>query len=371
MYKAIIVEDEIPNLELMHVMLQQFSSIDIMGSFDSPLQAFVSIKESTDAPHVAFIDIEMPEMNGIALARKLLEHCPRTAIVFTTAYREYALEAFDVQAVDYILKPVTPAAIERVLSRLNQHAGMTEDTNSSPAGSAEIRCFGGFEVRSGDGGLIRFPSRKAEELCAYLLCHPGRDVSKWQLVELLWPNMEAERASHNLHNAVYLLKKLMKDNRLHMELKKTNDGYVLESTGPPYDYLLFQSQARLAGLEPGSRSQAEQLCLQYRGVLLEGKPYLWKLALEEESSKQYEALIRTIVRYDMSLGNWSSAEEWLLRLLAIYPLHDEMNGLLLELYGRSGKWEKSMAHYNKLRQAYIREMGMEPPWELKEKATTK
>ncbi|MCU6711966.1 response regulator [Paenibacillus sp. J5C_2022] len=369
MYKAIVVEDEIPNLELMKVMLTKFSNIDIIGSFDSPLEAFASMKESTDMPHVAFIDIEMPEMNGIAFARKLLEHCPRTAIVFATAYREYALEAFDVQALDYILKPVTPPAIERVLSRLEQHTGGMEDTNPSLAGSAEIRCFGGFEVRSSAGGLIRFPSRKAEELCAYLLCHPGRDISKWQLIDLLWPNMEIERATHNLHNAVYLLKKLIKDNRLHMELKKTNDGYVLESNGPQYDYLLFQSQARLAGLDPSGRSHAEQLCLQYRGALLEGKPYLWKLALEEESSKQYEALIGSIVRSHMSLGNWSLAEEWLLRLLAIYPLHDEMNGLLLELYGRSGKREKAMAHYNRLREAYIREMGMEPPWELKEKAT--
>lgn len=107
-------------------------------------------------------------------------------------------------------------------------------------GQAEIKCFGGFEVRNLRGELVRWTTRKTEELFAYFLYHPGRDISKWHLMDLLWPDMNMERSSHNLHNTMYRLKKTLKEQEIGMDIQKTNEGYTLEPQNLVYDLLEFQ-----------------------------------------------------------------------------------------------------------------------------------
>lgn len=69
-------------------------------------------------PDLVFLDIEMPEMNGLELAARLLELQEDIEVVFVTAYREYALEAFGVNALDYLLKPVVPDLLHRTIDRV-------------------------------------------------------------------------------------------------------------------------------------------------------------------------------------------------------------------------------------------------------------
>ncbi|MDF9839465.1 MULTISPECIES: hypothetical protein [unclassified Paenibacillus] len=130
------------------------------------------------------------------------------------------------------------------------------------------------------GTLVRFPTRKTEELFAYLLCHPGKDISKWRLGELLWPDMAEERVTHNLHNTVYRLKKILKEHVIGMDVLKAGEGYRLESGSMTYDALLFERSPVDYGAGLREISEAGRLCSLYQGPLLDGKPYLWKAPLE-------------------------------------------------------------------------------------------
>ena len=369
MFKAIIVEDEQPILELMKVIVGRSAHYEIAGAFTSPIEALDRFPELR--PDIAFIDIEMPRMNGIELAKKFREHSADTEIVFTTAYKEYALEAFDVQALDYILKPVVPAAIERVTERLNGKRGAQargKAGQSAPA-SADIRCFGGFEVRDPEGELLRFPTRKSEEMLAYFLCNPGRIIGKWELADLLWPDLEEERASRNIYNTVYLLKKKFREHRIGLDIQKLNEGYMLEIGGCVYDVFLFEQHTGEARNKlPVQKEQAEMLCSLYKGPLLRGKPYLWKLSLEERYANEYSALLRSLIHTDVQANNWSQAAYRLEQYIANFPLHEEMNGLLLDVYARSGHKEKLVKCCEKLRAAYRQELGMELPRSLQAKA---
>ncbi|HBJ00678.1 MAG TPA: DNA-binding response regulator, partial [Lysinibacillus sp.] len=101
MLKAIIVDDEILAINLLEAMLKDNGAIDIIGKFLNPLEAIANIP--TLKPDILFLDIEMAEMSGIDFASKIENLTPILDIVFVTAYEHYAIEAFSVQAIDYIL----------------------------------------------------------------------------------------------------------------------------------------------------------------------------------------------------------------------------------------------------------------------------
>ncbi|TXK83710.1 response regulator [Paenibacillus sp. N3.4] len=366
MFNVVIVEDEKPILELMKVLIGRNPHYTITGAFSNPLEALDRLPSLR--PDVVFLDVEMPKINGLELAHRLNEISDQTRIVFTTAYKEYALDAFQVYAFDYILKPVTPTAIERVTNRLiKQNRTSVQPGEQARVMHASNRCFGGFEVRNPQGTLVRWPTRKTEELYAFFLCHPGQDISKWHLADILWPDMLEERASHNLHNTIYRLKKILKEQELGMDIQKTNEGYMLDTLHATYDLLEFQN----SGLAPTEgvqdEAQAERLCTLYQGPLLDRKDYLWKVQLEVGYGKQYTGLVRSLIGKDMKRQDWGRAEQRLDTYLSLYPLNEDMQQLLMDVYVISGKREQIAKHYVSFEAHYRRELGIEPPKEMRKK----
>ncbi|MFB5761968.1 response regulator [Paenibacillus medicaginis] len=367
MFNTVIVEDEKPILDLMKVVIGRNPHYTITGAFTNPLEALACLSELR--PDVAFLDVEMPKMNGLELAQNINELSKQTQIVFTTAYKEYALDAFGVQALDYILKPVTPAAIERVTERL---ANRKNDAvpGGRGRGASVIRCFGSFEVRNPKGAQIRFPTRKTEELFAYFLCHSNREIGKWLLTDLLWPDIEEERASHSLHQTIYQIKKMLKGHAIGMDIRKTRDGYVLETLDEHFDVLDYQRFDPTRTERLADYGEAERLCSLYRGPLLDGKPYLWKVPHEEALGKHFTALTRSLIQRDLSEENWIGAEHRLHAYLAVYPLDEEMNQILLDMYADRGFKEKIARHYARFEASYRMELGLEPPLEMRERVAS-
>lgn len=363
MIKAIIVEDEKPILDLMQFVIRDNPNYTIVGAFTNPLEALDRMSQLQ--PDVAFLDVEMPKMNGLELAQKINEITEQTKIVFTTAYKDYAVDAFSVQAFDYILKPVTPLAIERVTNRLKKQS-LPAIREKETGKNASLQCFGRMEVRNPNGELVHWTTRKTEELFAFFLCHPKRDMSKWHLADLLWPDMAVDRASHNLHTTMYRLKKILKEYEIGMEILKTNEGYMLEPLKHAYDVWEFLQKGDLFRKDESlDVLSAEYLCSLYKGPLFEGKDYLWKVPLEENFCKQYTSMVRSLVQYDLTQENAMKAEQRLDQYLSIYPLSEEMNLLLLQVYIRYGTAEKVMKHYAKFESDYRREWAVDPPLEIK------
>jgi two-component system LytT family response regulator len=125
LFKTVIVEDEIPTLNLMKRVIGQVPYFTITGAFTSSLEALSRLPDLQ--PDVAFLDVEMPRMNGLQLAEKINEASKHTKIIFMTEHKHYALNAIKVYAFDYILKPVTPTVIEQVASRLLKRHRLVAD----------------------------------------------------------------------------------------------------------------------------------------------------------------------------------------------------------------------------------------------------
>ena len=111
--RAYLVDDEPLALERLRRLLEQTGRVEVTGSSSEPEQAVAAL--TADPPDVCFLDIQMPRLNGFDVLGKL----PRQPIViFTTAYDQYALRAFGVNAVDYLLKPIEPEAVNRAIGKV-------------------------------------------------------------------------------------------------------------------------------------------------------------------------------------------------------------------------------------------------------------
>ncbi|MFD2670814.1 response regulator [Marinicrinis sediminis] len=367
MFEVVIVEDEQPILTLMELLIGRNTSFTVKGAFTNPLEALACLHELK--PDVLFLDVEMPAMSGLELAQQVMEHSEHTHIVFTTAYKQYALKAFDVDALDYIVKPVTPEAIERVRNRLVKQRGGMKDKNSASA-MIPIRSFGGFEVWDAQGKLVHFPTRKTGELFAYMLCHADKDIDKWQLVDLLWPDKDGERALHNLHNTIYRVKKVLLHCELGMNLVKTTQGYMLESGNGLYDLKAFQQAGFVWEAATFDRARSEQLYSWYQGALFAGKEYVWKLPLEEQFRNVYERLVRMLMRDDLLQGEQESAEQRFHACLTVEPDHTELHIRLLEIYAGSVHKDRMRRQYASLEAFYREQLGVEQLKELKRRAAS-
>lgn len=120
--RTLIVDDEQPARDRLRQLLASHPDVEIAGEADDGLQALEAV--AALQPDVVLLDIQMPGCSGLEVAASLGR--PRPAIIFCTAFDQHAVDAFELQAVDYLLKPVTRARLAAALDRVRQGAGRDE-----------------------------------------------------------------------------------------------------------------------------------------------------------------------------------------------------------------------------------------------------
>lgn len=119
MIKAIIIDDEVSAINVLDLILKKKhkADVEVIASTTSPTEGKTLIEQHK--PDLVFLDIEMPGMTGIDLVRSL--HNPNFHVVFVTAYDAYAVEAFELSAIDYLLKPIGADKVERVVNKIKEN----------------------------------------------------------------------------------------------------------------------------------------------------------------------------------------------------------------------------------------------------------
>lgn len=147
-----------------------------------------ALKAAKDASfNIAFCDIEMPEMNGIQLAKRLKKISPETNIIFCTAYPQYTSDAMKLHASGYINKPVTSEKVKAELADL-RHPVEDEDAG------LRVQTFGSFEVFY-NGEPLKFKYAKTKELFAYLVDRNCAVVGSGEIQSTLWED-DKDRTSY-------------------------------------------------------------------------------------------------------------------------------------------------------------------------------
>ena len=125
---ALIVDDEQPARDELAFLLKSFSDVEVIGQGRNGVEAVNLVRDLN--PHLVFLDVQMPGIDGFGVIKRLLEKkTPLPFFVFATAFDQYAVQAFEVNAIDYLLKPVAKARLEKAVQRVRRMLE-TSDTTS-------------------------------------------------------------------------------------------------------------------------------------------------------------------------------------------------------------------------------------------------
>ena len=142
--RALIVDDEAPARSELRYLLQAHPDVEVVGEAASAAEAIALTRE---LPYdVVFLDVEMPGASGLETAPHIHERREPPAIVFVTAHAEYAVDAFAVEAFDYLLKPVDPDRLSRVVERLHERS----HENAVPVDKVPVVAGSGTELLDPD-----------------------------------------------------------------------------------------------------------------------------------------------------------------------------------------------------------------------------
>lgn len=188
--KILLVDDE--ELQLLRLNSAVKNALNGDGEFlcyTNPVIAFEQNK--TEKIDIAFLDIEMPVLSGISLAKKLKSVNPLINIIFVTAYNEYALDAYKIHATGYITKPVNADKVKEELD------GLRYSVEIKPTKKLQVKCFGNFEVFA-KGEPVKFSRSKSKELFAYLIDREGAAININELNAVLWEDDDHKSYCRNL-----------------------------------------------------------------------------------------------------------------------------------------------------------------------------
>ena len=181
--KVICVDDERLLMEDTTSLCRTLKQVDEAVGFTRPSEALQWLER--ERADVALLDINMPGMDGLELAKIIRERWPDTAIIFLTGYSQYALDAFEIHASGYLMKPVKRDRLEAELIHAAPKASAPAETKAA-AQKLKVQCFGYFEVFWRDQPLM-FARRQTRELLAYLIDRAGAACTAEEVVAALWP----------------------------------------------------------------------------------------------------------------------------------------------------------------------------------------
>ena len=204
---VLAVDDESISLECLKIVLNEMSEINKVYSFSDADSTLKWIKNSTEEANninIAFLDIEMWGKNGLFLASEIRKLLPNCKIIFVTCNPKYAIDAFQMHANGYIVKPATAQSIRKELDFFKKDMPAQEKNHDE---KLRLQCFGNFEVFY-KGHNVKFGLSKSKELLAYLVHKKGSSCSTSEIASVLFENRtDNESLKSQVRNMISNLKK--------------------------------------------------------------------------------------------------------------------------------------------------------------------
>ena len=225
----IVVDDEKPILQMLKdCLLEAMPECEpvLLNTSKSALE--YAQKNDVD---IAFLDINMPVINGVDLAKVLKKIHPLVNVIFCTAHAEYMQNAIDLHASGYLLKPATAAAIKKALDNLLHPV-------DTPMPKVFVRAFGNFDLFVNDAPVL-FKSKKSKELLAYLIHKRGGVASKKEIAAALFDDNYSQSTQSYLKRIFRELLETLSDYGVEKILVKGFNQYAVDATKfvcDAYDY---------------------------------------------------------------------------------------------------------------------------------------
>ena len=160
--KCMVVDDEPLAVKMLENFISKTSFLSLEASFTDPVAALEAIR--TQRPQLVFLDIQMPDLNGMELSRMVPDG---TRVIFTTAFKDYAFDSYEVSALDFLLKPIRYQKFLEAAEKARQWFELLESAETPPSPDRQPDPAG-FHLRqvrrpAAQGGLLRYPLRGGDE----------------------------------------------------------------------------------------------------------------------------------------------------------------------------------------------------------------
>ena len=241
---VIYVDDERPALDNFRLSVASFREIGRLEMFQDGEAALDWAASHT--VDVAFLDMEMPGLHGLALALKLREINPATRVVFVTAYSQYAMDAWGVDATGYVLKPYSPADLRKELDKCA--------FRPLPSGRIVIRTVPTLTLTV-DGNPVWLSGTKIRELFALLVDRGDSGVTGGEAIACLWPERPNDANTQSLFRMTY--------KRLASALEEAGVGHIIASRESRRYLRVDQVDCDLYRILSGDTQTARQYAGQY------------------------------------------------------------------------------------------------------------
>lgn len=351
--KVILIDDEKAMHLIMKRMLAKITGIEIVGSFQEVATAF-SYLENHEVDLI-FADISMPRENGLEFAERLRASGRQTKLVFITSHKEHALDAFDVQAFDYIMKPVVQErlhqTVQRILAAKQEHV----------LNEVQFNCLGGIDIQSTLGVRVKWKSSKSAELFGYLLIHKGRRVSRARLIEDMFGSMLPKNAEMYLNTTVYQLRKVLETFGLKESLHSDSNHYALSLKDVHVDLFSFEEGCRqMSVVDESNIEQAIELEQLYTGELFGDRAFAWAWNEAERISSLYTSFTQRLCIALLNRGETQSTIRLLRKLMAYNELDEESFMLLMKALALQENKEELTWQYERFMETLHKEIGINP-----------
>ena len=249
---AIAVDDEILMLGALVKAISSSPDISSVTKFSSCDEALEFVKNNSI--DIAFLDINMRGMGGLALAENIIAVRPKCKVVFCTGYEEYAIPAFKLHASGYLMKPISA---EDVQAEIDNIKGVKQKEKL-----LKVKCFGNFEVYANDEKLL-FKRAKTKELFAYLIDRKGAGMTAKEICVALFPeDTDDVKNSAYLRQLVFDMKSTLKTVGAENVLRHEKPYYRIDTALIECDYLSYLEVGKpeFYGEYMMQYSWAEQTC---------------------------------------------------------------------------------------------------------------
>ncbi|MET3576614.1 BTAD domain-containing putative transcriptional regulator [Bhargavaea ullalensis] len=292
MIRAVLIDDEKLALTTLSRKLSETGKIEIINTYTDPAKLLGNLER--DAAEAAFVDIEMGPVSGLDLAEEILHRVPDMQIVFVTGHSEYAVRAFELDSIDYILKPVTTGRLNKTVARLKgKVADARESARPAPAPNPLcITTLGEFRAFYG-GRPLAFKTAKVKELLAFLIVQRNIPVHRDVLIDSLWPEQQYKKAKIHLHTCLSHLRKTLEQAGHPGAISFSGQSYTLTPGPLELDLDLI----RAASAEDTGIRSMEKAVGAYKGRLFEQEAYPWATKQAEDIHRQVIVLLDRLIDF--------------------------------------------------------------------------
>lgn len=323
--RVIIVDDEELACRRLSGLLSELTDIEICGTFGTALEALDYIEDNL--VEVVFLDISMPEIDGMEMANRLLDRNSSVKVVFVTGYEEYAVGAFELEAVDYLLKPVSRERLLKTVERL-------KGTVKQSAKRLCVTCFGGFSVSTENGEDICWRSPKVEELFAFLICKGN--TTRDEIADALWGNLSPDKALRNINSTLYYIRKALQPYGLESCIVTRHRQLIIDAEKVScdlYEFEVLQKKSRVLD------ETWEQLDALYTGELFQRKNYEWSFSVARTLEDSFLFALLKTARQWVGQDRQHDAEILYLRAMTM-DFCDEAYEWLMAWYCSTGQIQR-------------------------------